>query len=265
MAGGQVTVAGERQNPVVAVVSPKGGSGKTMVATNLASAFAIHVPSILIDLDVYCGDVEWAFGLHPAYRVNDAARRLREDAATEVGAMFTPHGERLSLLCAPDSHIAGDSVQAADVTTIARQLLALDRPLIFDTSPGMSDLTLDALEGATHMVVVTTTDVASVQAARKLLDTAASLRLDSARTMLVLNRSTTRTGLATNDIEHRLGMSPTMQIPDSRHVAESLNTGRPFVETHPDSHIAGDFVSLADSLLGIEPPRRGGFWRRVTS
>lgn len=260
-----MTVVSERRHPVVAVVSPKGGTGKTMVATNLAAALAIRVPSVLIDLDVYCGDVEWSFGLHPAYRVNDAARRLREDAATEVGAMFTPYGDRLSLLCAPDSHIAADSIQAADVTTMARQLLTLERPLVYDTSPGMSDFTLDALEGATHMMVVTTSDVSSVQAARKLLDTTAALRLESATTMLVLNRSTTRTGLATNDIEHRLGMGPTMQIPDSRHVAESLNTGRPIVETHPESHIAGDFIALADSLLGIEPPSRGGFWRRTKS
>ena len=260
-----MTLKNESKQPVVAVVSPKGGTGKTMVATNLAAALAIRVPSVLIDLDVYCGDVEWAFGLHPAYRVNDAARRLRTDAATEVGAMFTPYGDRLALLCAPDSHIAADSIQAADITTMARQLLTLDRPLVYDTSPGMSDFTLDALEGATHMVLVTTTDVSSVQAARKLLDTTAALRLESASTILVLNRSTTRTGLATNDIEHRLGLSPTMQVPDSRHVAEALNTGRPVVETHPDSHIAGDFIALADSLLGVEPPRRGGFWRRVTS
>ena len=260
-----MTAVGDRRPPVVAVVSPKGGTGKTAVATNLAAALAARMPSVLIDLDLYCGDVEWALGLHPTYRLNDVARRMREDTGTEISAMFTPYDERLSLLCAPDSHIAADDVLATDVSTMARHLLSLERPLVYDTSPGMSDFALDALESATHMVLVTTTDVSSVQAARKLLDTTAALHLESAERVLVLNRSTSRTGLSTSDVELRLGMETAMQIPDSRHMAEALNIGRPIVESHPDSHIAGDFISMANSMLGSETSTSGGFWRRFTS
>ena len=260
-----MTSRDERRTPVVAVVSPKGGIGKTVVAANLAAALSSRMPSALIDLDLYCGDVEWAFGLHPTYRMHDVTRRLREDASADIAAMFTPYDETLSMLCAPDSHIAADDVIASDVAAMARQLLTLERPLVYDTSPGMSDFALDALEWATHMVLVTTTDVSSVQAARKLLDTTATLRLEHAETVLVLNRSTTRTGLSATDIERRLGMNTSLRIPDSRHVAEALNSGCPIVKTHPESHIAGDFVALADSMLGGEPPARDGFWRRFTS
>ncbi|NDF82110.1 MAG: tyrosine-protein kinase family protein, partial [Actinobacteria bacterium] len=75
--------------PVVAVVSPKGGSGKTAVASNLALAFAQRMPSVIVDLDMYSGDVEWAFGVQPTYRIHDVARRLREDSSTELEGMFT--------------------------------------------------------------------------------------------------------------------------------------------------------------------------------
>lgn len=258
-----MTIEVDRHPPIVTVVSPKGGTGKTSVASNLATALSLRTPSVLVDLDLYCGDVEWAFGLHPAYRLTDVARRLREDSGTEIEAMLTARDGRLSLLCAPDSHISADGIVAADVSSITRRLVSLHRPVVFDTGPGMSDFSLDALEAATHVVVVTTTDVAAVQAATRLLDTTRVLRLDESRLALVVNRSTSTTGLGVADVEQRLGIRAVMQIPDSRHVTEALNTGRPIVESHPESHIAGDFIALADSMLGLaETRRRSSWWKR---
>ena len=246
--------------PVVAVVSPKGGCGKTAIASNLALAFSQRTASVLVDFDVYSGDLEWAFGVQPAYRLHDVARRLREDSSSELDGMFTSRGANLSLLCSPDSHIAADGLLANDISTITRRLTELQRPVVLDTSPGMSDFTLDAIEAASRVVLVTTTDVASVQAARKLLDTMAALRLDTGRVALAVNRSTSRTGLGVTDVEHRLGYAATLKIPESKHVAEGLNAGRPIVEAHPESQISGDISDFADSLLGVTIGKRFSFW-----
>jgi pilus assembly protein CpaE len=255
-----VTLDSAHLPPVVAVVSPKGGSGKTAVASNLALAFAERTPSVLVDLDMYSGDLEWAFGVQPAYRLHDVARRLREDSSTEMAGMFTSRGMNLSLLCSPDSHIAADGVLPTDMATITKRLVEIHRPVVLDTSPGMSDFTLDAIEAASRIVLVTTTDVASVQAARKLLDTMQALRLDTGRVALAVNRATSRTGLNVADVEHRLGYAATLKIPDSKHVAEGLNAGRPIVESHPESQISGDICAFADSLLGVTIGKRFSFW-----
>lgn len=246
--------------PVVAVVSPKGGSGKTAVASNLALAFAQRMPSVIVDLDMYSGDVEWAFGVQPTYRIHDVARRLREDSSSELEGMFTSRGAYLSLLCSPDSHIAADAVSGLDMAAITQRLVELNRPVVLDTSPGMSDFTLDAIEAASRIVLVTTTDVASVQAARKLIDTMHALRLDTARVALAVNRFNSRTGLDVADVEHRLGYATSMRIPESRHVAEGLNAGRPIVESHPDSQAATSILGFADSLLGVTLGKRFNFW-----
>jgi pilus assembly protein CpaE len=255
-----VTLDSAHLPPIVAVVSPKGGSGKTAVASNLALGFAQRTPTVLVDLDMYSGDLEWAFGVQPAYRIHDVARRLREDGSTELAGMFTSRGLNLSLLCSPDSHIAADGVLATDMSTITQRLLDMQRPVVLDTSPGMSDFTLDAIEAASRVVLVTTTDVASVQAARKLIDTMTALRLDTGRINLVVNRSTSRTGLGVADVEHRLGYAATVKIPESKHVAEGLNSGRPIIESHPESQIAGDISGYADSLLGVTIGKRFSFW-----
>jgi pilus assembly protein CpaE len=255
-----VTLDSAHLPPIVAVVSPKGGCGKTAIASNLALAFAQRTPSVLADFDVYSGDSEWAFGVQPAYRLHDVARRLREDSSSDLDGMFTPHGSNLSLLCSPDSHIAADGLLATDMSTITRRLTDLQRPVVLDTSPGMSDFTLDAIEAASRVVLVTTTDVASVQAARKLLDTMSALRLDTGRVALAVNRSTSRTGLSATDVEHRLGYAASLKIPESKHIAEGLNAGRPIVEAHPESQISGDICSFADSLLGVTIGKRFSFW-----
>jgi Flp pilus assembly CpaE family ATPase len=99
-----------------------------------------------------------------------------------------------------------------------------------------------------------------VQAARKLIDTMTALRLDTGRINLVVNRSTSRTGLGVADVEHRLGYAATVKIPESKHVAEGLNSGRPIIESHPESQIAGDISGYADSLLGVTIGKRFSFW-----
>ncbi len=253
-------VAADRLPPVVTVVSPKGGSGKTAIASNLALALAQRTPSVLVDLDTYTGDVEWAFGVRPAFRLHDVTRRFREDASTELEGMFTPYGAQLSLLCGPDSHIAADGVYAADMRTINHRLLALNRPVVFDTSPGLSDFTVDAMETASRVLLVTTTDVASVQAARKLLDTMRVLHLPTERVSLAINRSTARWGLSVNDVEERLGLPVSLNIPDSSQMEVSLNAGTPLLDAHPESHIADSVQSFADSLLGITLGKRMSFW-----
>ena len=252
----------KRLPPIVAVVSPKGGSGKTVIATNLALAFAQRTPTVLMDLDLYSGDVEWAFGVQPDYRLHDVARRLREDRSTELEGMFTMHDERLSLLCSPDSHIATDGVLPSDVGTITKRLIALNRPLVIDTNPGMSDFTLDSMELASHVLLITTPDIAPVQAASKLLDTMAAVHLDTNRVALVVNRSTSRTGLSARDAESRLGMHAILNVPESRMLAAGFNSGYPLVETHPDSRIAGDLTEYAERVMGLQPTKRSTQWWR---
>ena len=52
---------------VITIASPKGGVGKTTVATNLAVGLTASAPqsTVLVDLDVQFGDVASALGLTP--------------------------------------------------------------------------------------------------------------------------------------------------------------------------------------------------------
>ncbi len=243
--------AGRHQDPVVAsVVSTKGGVGKTAIAANLAYAMSVTTPTLLADFNTYSADVELALGLRPTHRLHDIVRRLHEEPSADIDGMLTIFNDRLAVLCGPDSHIAADAVTSADVSVIQARLRSLGRPVVIDCGPGMSDHTIDALESASHVVVATTTDVSSVQAARKLLDTITVLRIEPRRVHLVINRAGSRTGLRLGDVEDRLGRRAVAVIPESPRVGAAMNLGASVFDSRPRSRVATEIRALANVILG---------------
>ncbi len=241
-----------RSTPVVAVVSPKGGNGKTTVSVNLAVAMARREPTVLVDLDVHFGDVEYALRFHPLHRLDDAVKRLGEDSDADLSVMLAAHPTGVEALCAPANPVEADRLQAEDSLAVVDSLIALGRPVVLDTAGGISDYTLESLDRATHVVLVSGTDVPSVQAGRKLLDTMGQLKMDISRVHLAVNRSTTRVGLTVRDVEAVLGLTAALEVAEHSSLAAAMNQGSPLTESSPQSPIAKVFYEFADEILGID-------------
>jgi pilus assembly protein CpaE len=121
-----------------------------------------------------------------------------------------------------------------------------------DTASGIGDFALGALDRATHILLVSGTDVPSVQAGRKLLETMKQLEMPMDRVQLVVNRSTTQIGLSVKDVEKVLGLSAALEIPEHQSVAAAMNQGSPVTESSPNGSIAKSFYNFSESILGIK-------------
>src|SRR5205823_5342863 len=67
-----LAMPGKAAAPIIAVLGPKGGTGKTLVATNLAVALAQRDANVvLVDLDLQFGDIGLALGLSPERTMYD--------------------------------------------------------------------------------------------------------------------------------------------------------------------------------------------------
>lgn len=243
----------ESTAPVVAVVSPKGGNGKTTVSTSLAVAMGRRQRTFLIDLDVLFGDVEYALRLHPIHRLDDLIGLLRDNPKSDLTSFLTPHSSGVDVLCAPGDPFVADRIQSKDALEVIDRLIEVDHPTVLDTAGGVDDYTLGALDRASHIVLVSGTDVSSVQAGRKLIDVMEFLKMPLDRVHLVVNRSNARAGLTVDDVEAVLGMSAEWEIPESRDVAAAANQGSPITESMPHTPIARGCFELADRLLGHDP------------
>ncbi len=238
--------------PVVAVVSPKGGNGKTTVSANLAVAMARHSELVLVDLDVHFGDIEYAFGFEPLYRLDDAVRHIEAGGGGELEHLLATHPTGVSALCAPNDPVAADRLGTRQVMAAVDAFIGMRLPVVLDTPGGISEYTLGALDRAGDVVLVCATDVPSVQACRKLLETMAQLSMDNRAVHLVVNRSTARCGLDVADVEAAVGMEAALAVPEHQSLAVGMNRGRPVTESDPGSTVAAGFGRFAAGLLGAE-------------
>jgi len=247
---------------VIVVVSPKGGSGKTAVSSNLAVALAQRHPGrvVAVDLDVQFGDLGLALSLTPERTLAQLARANQIDATT-VKLHLTSSSRGLFVLAGANDPVDADSIGHAHVSQVLPLLAESFDYVIVDTPAGLDERTLAALECATDVLLVSSLDVTSIRSLRKAHDALDHLGIDAER-RLILNRSDSKVGLDPSDAEDVMGMKIACSIPSSRDVPLSLNLGTPVVASEPKSAVARQLQHLAELYAPADsrPARKG--WRR---
>ncbi|SEP17753.1 AAA family ATPase [Trujillonella endophytica] len=218
---------------VITVASPKGGVGKTTVATNLAIGLTAAAPqsTVLVDLDVQFGDVAYALGLAPEYTLPDAVHGPASEDTMVLKTFLTQHPSGLYAVCGAESPAAGDGVTAADVTRLLTSLAREFRYVVVDTAPGLSEQTLAALDRATDVVMLSSMDVPGVRGLRKELDVLSQLCMIPAGRHVVMNFADPKNGLSVRDVETAIGTGVDVVLPRSAAVPVSTNQGVPLLQS----------------------------------
>jgi pilus assembly protein CpaE len=247
---------------VIVIVSPKGGSGKTAICSNLAVALAQRHPGrvVTVDLDVQFGDLALALSLIPERNLAQLARTDPIDATT-VKVHLTPSPYQLFMLAGATGPVDADSIGHDHVSSVLRFLTQSFDYVVVDTPAGLDELTLAALECATDVLLVSSLDVTSIRSLRTATDALDHIGVRGAR-RLILNRANSKVGLNPSDAEDAMGMPIACSIPSSREIPLSLNLGTPVVVSEPKSAVAKQLQQLAAiiSPVAAEPTRKG--WRR---
>jgi pilus assembly protein CpaE len=235
---------------VITVMSPKGGAGKTTVATNLALKLAEGAPGkvVIVDLDLQFGDVASALALGPQSTIADAARSNGKLDSTALKVFLEPHPGGLYALVGPHFPAEAEEVSAATAGHVIDLLSAEFDFVVVDTAAGLDEYALTAAERSDDLVVVCVTDVPSVRGLRKALDALDLLGMTKQRRHLVLNRSDDRVGLSARDVEGTIGLPIDASVPTSRSIPISVNQGSPVVESDHRSPAARVLSDLARRL-----------------
>jgi pilus assembly protein CpaE len=254
---------------IIAVLSPKGGSGKTMVAANLAAVLARAGQGsvVLVDLDVQFGDAASALGLVPEHTIGQLVSSPTIDSTT-LKVFLTQHEPSGAfVLCGALSPEEGEAVTDQHASRIL-ELLARDFAyVIVDTAAGLDERALATLEIATDVVLVASMDVSSIRSLGKEVNALERLGLAGTTRHFVLNRADARVGINVADVEAALGMAVNAEVPSSRTVPLSMNQGRAIVIDEPTSPVTREFMRLASRFLDTEHPdqasvAKGRFARR---
>ena len=224
--------AGAPKGLVIGVFSPKGGVGKTTIATNIAVGLGKLAPMsvVIVDLDLQFGDVASGLYLNPEHTVTDAVTPSASQDSLVLKAFLTVHPASIYALCAPKNPVEADEITPEQVGRLLEQLAEEFRYVVVDTAPGLPEIGLAALEQCTDAVWVSAMDVPSVRGLRSGLDILRKLNLLPETRHVVLNMADSKSGLSVQDVESTVGAPVDISIPRSKAVALSTNRGIPVLQ-----------------------------------
>jgi pilus assembly protein CpaE len=240
-----------RRATVIAVFNPKGGVGKTTVATNLASVLQLRRSQnvLLIDADTVTGHVTNSLGLEAVRTVVDSWRDEAEGGPVETMvdlAAAHPSGMKVIALTSSPLHTEIlEPQRVADAINIARRGFDF---VVVDLHPSYSPLNQAIFEKADRILVPVTPDVPAIRAAVQLSGIASELGIRD-RLSLIINRA--NSGVSVADMERTVDMPALAQIRSGGMLfVRAANEGRTVIEMFPREKITEDFDALADRILG---------------
>jgi pilus assembly protein CpaE len=217
---------------VIGVFSPKGGVGKTTIATNIAIGLGQVAPMgvVIVDLDLQFGDVASGLYLNPEHTVTDAVSASASQDSLVLKAFLTVHPSSIYALCAPRTPVEADDITPQQVSRLIEQLAEQFQYVVVDTAPGLPEVGLAAMEQCTDVVWVSAMDVPSIRGLRSGLEILRRLDLLPETRHVVLNMADSKSGLSVQDVEATIGAPVDVSIPRSKAVAYSTNRGIPVLQ-----------------------------------
>ncbi len=245
-----VTRAPSRKGKIVTIFSPKGGTGCSVVAANVAVALAQQGKrTVVVDANLTFGDMGVLLDVTGTHSIVDLAQRLEELDADLVNSVLTAHGSGLKVLLAPPRPEMGELVTAQHVQKILSLLTLRFEYVIVDSMTSLHDTMLALFDQSDRIVLVATPDIPCVKNARLFFEVVDQLEYERGKTWLVLNQVDKHVGINPSDIENTMKHPVAVAIPsDIRTVMFSINQGVPFVMRDAGKPVSVAIVELANQL-----------------
>ncbi|MCI0425859.1 MAG: AAA family ATPase [Actinobacteria bacterium] len=247
--------ARDKGGRIITIMSAKGGSGKTVLATNTALLLSRVADKkvVLVDADLQFGDVCLVLQLEPRFTMVNASHELHHLDGELLDSLLTEHPSGLKVLAAPLEPAFADDITTAGLMQMLDVLKENYDYVVVDTASMLDELILSLIEKSDDILMLVDMDMPSVKNAKLALETLRLLKFSTSNVRLVMNRSNSKAKLDNKEIEGALKMQIAAAIPSDAMVAASVNEGRPVVETDPKSKVAKGFESVAELIAGKIP------------
>jgi pilus assembly protein CpaE len=250
--------------PMIVILGPKGGTGKTLTCTNLGVALSDKGKRVaLVDLDLQFGDLGLALGLRPERTLHDLARSGGSLDATKLDSYLGTHSSGMRVMMAPTRPDQAAAISTALLRDVYAVLTAEFDFVIVDTPPGFTPEVIAAIDRSTHICAVAMLDALSLKNTKLGLETLDLMGYNQDRVSLLLNRADTKVGITPEDVLAIVGRQPDVLVPSDRDIPRSVNDGKPITASKPNSRAAAAFRELAKTYLqaaetpAADPSRNG--------
>jgi pilus assembly protein CpaE len=246
----QTQVAAGRTGKVMTVFSPKGGTGKTTVATNLAAALAKREGrrTLLLDLDLQFGDAAIVLGLEPEKTIYDLVTAPGELDSEKLAGYVTKHPSGIDVLAAPLRPEDAELVTEGKVTSLLEVARGSYEAIVVDTSPFFHGPMLATLDRTDELLVLCGLDVPTLKNVRLAMQTLELLSFPTSRMRYIMNRANTNVGLKTREVEAALKVKVAHELPSDGTIPLTVNRGNPAVLAEPRCEFSRAIGQIAKQI-----------------
>lgn len=213
---------------MICVLGLKGGTGKTLVASNLGVALATAGHSVaILDLDLQFGDVGLALGLAPERTLYDLVRSGGSLDAEKLDDFLGRHSSGARVMLAPVRPDHASVVTPDFIKAVERVLREMFEFVVIDTPPAFTPEVISAVDSSSDVLMVTMRDSLALKNTKLGLETLDRMGYDRRRVRLLLNRANSDVGIDRQDVLTILGTDADVRLPSHRDIVRSVNRAEP--------------------------------------
>jgi len=237
---------------IVVVYSPKGGTGTTTIATNLALNLAQRDENkvVLVDGSIQFGDVAVFLNEQIQNSIVDLTTRadeLEREVVEDVA--FHHSGSNLHIIAAPPRPELADRIIGESFGRTLKYLRRMYSHIIVDTSSYLTDAVQNAIDNADLIILITTQTIPAIKNANHFLSLTDASEIKRDRILFIMNKYDKRSSISPERVGDSLRQKIAISIPfEERLIDYSINRGIPIVlenRTHPVSRA---IIMLSDKV-----------------
>lgn len=206
---------------IITVTSMKGGVGKTQTVLNLASMLEREKKKVLIiDLDLYTGDIAFALNLKPNGTIFNMCDDITNNRYKfdQKGLYITNYSEYISVLPSPKDPRQASKIDPRYVELILHNIANRYDVVLIDTSHVLSPYNMIAFEMSHKIVHIFTNDAFDIKSTKTFVSICKNMEVDNLVTVLNRSVDSRKDYFSMFDIKNIIGTNIDFIIPESFYI-----------------------------------------------
>ena len=247
----QKNVQNSEKGSVVTVYNPSAGMGTTTIAVNLAATLAGRGESVvLIDLNLFSGDVAAFLDLAPRYTLANVTAKMGQIDASFLRSVIVQHSSGVHVLNGPVDLGDADRILPGLIQEVIAILQTIFAYTIIDTGGQLSDCNLATFDCSDRILFTTILNLPALKNAKRYLAAMDYKGFGADKVKLIVNRHIPKDDIKIADAEKVLNAKAYLAVPNAYADAKtSINKGEPLISCYPRSPVTKAMDELARQMV----------------
>lgn len=251
----------QKMTRVIAIVSGKGGVGKTTTAINLGAALnKLKKEVVIVDANLNTPNI----GVHLGAPIVPVTLNHVLKGKANVEEAIYEHSSGTKIIPSSLSVKELTKFNTKKLPDVAKNLKKLADYVIFDTAAGFGDEVMAILEAGEDIIVVTNPEMPAITDALKAVKVARNLGKD-VRGVVVTRHKNAKYEMPLSSIKSMLECQIIGVVPEDDAIKKSVAKRDAVIHTYPRSKVAKKYVEIAEKIAGKRNNGRKSFWKKLFS